>query len=87
MAVAAHKMAAGPRKEGTLNTCFVRVVDARPRKTMTPQQGFCSNVCVCVCMCSGKTCHPGSDVPQKPPLRDLDVLRGLTSGVSDQMLV
>ena len=47
MAVAAHKMAAGPRKEGTLNTCFVRVVDARPRKTMTPQQGFCSNVCVC----------------------------------------
>ena len=46
MAVAAHKMAAGPRKEGTLNTCFVRVVDARPRKTMTPQQGFCSNVCV-----------------------------------------
>ena len=48
MAVAAHKMAAGPRKEGTLNTCFVRVVDARPRKTMTPQQGFCSNVCVSV---------------------------------------
>ena len=48
MAVAAHKMAAGPRKEGTLNTCFVRVVDARPRKTMTPQQGFCSNVCMCV---------------------------------------
>ena len=46
MAVAAHKMAAGPRKEGTLNTCFVRVVDARPRKTMTPQQGFCSNMCV-----------------------------------------
>ena len=53
MAVAAHKMAAGPRKEGTLNTCFVRVVDARPRKTMTPQQGFCSNVCVCVCACLG----------------------------------
>ena len=48
MAVAAHKMAAGPRKEGTLNTCFVRVVDARPRKTMTPQHRFCSNVCVCM---------------------------------------